>query len=154
MFDLSKLGKGEWFPYQDSKVNPQTGEIEWLPIDSKSKDRVCFKQIDPDEMIVRQEKYRGTRINNPVLNTATRQMEIIITYEQTPEQKKDERMDFWDAVIPEWELYDSQEKLIPCTAENKYKLVKGHAAFLRFCNRSLELLSSIKNENAKAAEKN
>jgi hypothetical protein len=154
MFDLSKLGVGEWFPYQDSKVDPQTGEVEWSPVDPNSKERVCFKQPDPDETRLRQEKYRGKKINVPVLNTVSRAMELVPTYEQTPEQEKAERMDFWDDAIPTWEIFDPHGKLIPCTKENKYKIIKGSMPFLRFCNHSLQILAGIKVSAERVQTKN
>jgi hypothetical protein len=154
MFDLSKLGVGEWFPYQDSTINPETGEITWLPVDPNSKDRICFKSPDPDETRVRQEKFRGKKINNHVLNTLSKAMEIVPTYEQTPEQEKAERTAFWDEAIPAWEIFDPKGVQIPCTAENKYKLIKGHMPFLRFANRCVQTLQGVKVEAEKKQEKN
>ena len=145
---------GDWFPYQDSIIDSETGVVEWIPIDPESKDRVCFKQPDPDEMRIRQDKYRGKKINIPVLNTLSKTMEIVIKYEQTPEQEKAERMDFWDDAILHWEIFDPNGELIPCTAENKYKLIKGHTPFLRFCNRYLQMLSGITAEQAENEIKN
>lgn len=154
MFDLSKLGVGEWFPYQDSVVNPENGVVTWLDISPTSKESVCFKNPDPDETRARQRKYRGNKINNPVLNTISKQMEIVVTYEQTPEQEAAASREFWDAAIVDWKLYDPEGKLIPCTTDNKYKLIKGHMPFLRFCNRSLQILQGVKTEAESKAEKN
>jgi hypothetical protein len=157
MFDLEKIGKGEWFPYQDSVINDK-GEIEWISVayceDGKPAESVCFKQIDPDEHRLVREQYKGKKINTPLLNTLTKAMELNVSYEQTPEQEKAERMEFWDKTITDWDLKGPEGQPIPCTKENKYKLVKGHMPFLRFCNRSLQILSNAKAEGEKAAEKN
>jgi len=157
MFDLDKIGAGEWFPYQDSVIDDK-GNIEWLPIecddDGSPAERVCFKQSDPDEHRLVRDKYRGKKTNNPVLNTLTKAMELIPTFDQTPEQEKAERMEFWDKTIVDWDLKDPKGQPVPCTKENKYKLIKGHMPFLRFCNRSLQILQNAKAEEEKAAEKN
>jgi hypothetical protein len=156
-FDLEKIGVGEWFPYQDSVIDDK-GEIEWRPVeydeDGKPIESVCFRQVDPDEHRVIRDKYKGKKINIPVKDPDTRQMGIVPQYEQTPEQEKAERMEFWDKTIVDWDLKDPKGQPIPCTAENKYKLFKGHMPFLRFCNRSLQILSNAKVEGEKAAEKN
>jgi hypothetical protein len=154
MFDLEKIGSGEWFPFQESIVDQQTGKIEWLPIKADSQDKVCFKSPDADETRIRQEKYRGKKVNTPVLNTLSKAMEICVSYEQTPDQMKNESMEFWDSVIVDWELSDPEGTPIPCTTENKYILVKGHMPFLRFCNRSLQMLQGIKMEDDQKKEKN
>lgn len=154
MFDLAKLGVGEWFPYQDSVVNKETGLVEWLPSNPDSDEKVCFKQPDADTFRAIKEKYKGKKVNNPVRNPDTRAMELVVTYEQTPAQEKGQSMEFWDAAIVDWTIKDQDGKIIPATAENKYKLVTMLPAFLRFCNRCMELLSGAKIEGAKASEKN
>jgi hypothetical protein len=155
MFDLEKLGAGEWFPYQDSVIHESTGEVEWLEHDTEEDEQVCLKQPDAELMRLTRDKYKGKKVNNPVLNPKSKAMEIVTTYEQTSEQEKAQSMAFWDAAIVDWTIKSptTQEK-IPLTAENKYKLVTMVPAFLRFCNRSLEILSGTKLENEKAAEKN
>lgn len=154
MFDLAKLGVGEWFPYQDSVINKETGAVEWLPIIPDSDEKVCFKQPDADVFRAIKEKYKGKKVNNPVRNPDTRAMELVVTYEQTPAQEKGQSMEFWDAAIVDWTIKDQNGDIIPLTPENKYKLVTMMPAFLRFCNHCLELLSGAKIEGAKAAEKN
>lgn len=154
MFDLAKLGVGEWFPYQESVIDKETGRIEWLPSDPDTDEKVCFKQPDADVFRAIKEKYKGKKINNPVRNPETRAMEIVVTYEQTPAQEKAQSMEFWDHAIVDWTIKDQAGKIIPLTAENKYKLVTQMPVFLRFCNRCLELLSGSKAEDDRAAEKN
>jgi hypothetical protein len=81
-------------------------------------------------------------------------MELIVTYEQTPEQEKAERMAFWDEIISDWNITDPAGKAIPPTAENKYLLIKGSMEFLRFANHCLEILSGELVKKAEASEKN
>lgn len=152
MFDISKLGIGEWFPYQESKVDPLTGEVTWG--EPSATEKICFRRMDPDRNREISEKYKGKKINTPVMNPSSKKMELITTYEQTPEQEKAERMAFWDEIISDWNITDPQGKSIPPTAENKYLLIKGSMEFLRFANRCLEILSGAMVENKEASEKN
>jgi hypothetical protein len=154
-FDIQKIGEGEWFPFIDSKINMETGEIEWLPIDLESDERVCFRIINSDRFREIQEKYRGKKINIPVLNTLSKAMEIITTYEQTPAQEKAERMEFWNEAITDWNIKDSRDgNPISCTGENKYKLIMGNQRFLRYANKCLGLLSRRSEDIKKKSEKN
>ena len=158
MFDLEKLGIGEWFPYQDSVVhkNPDgtIREIEWIDLDENDAERICLKQPDPETMRIVREKNKGKKINLFVKDPDTRQMVAVSAIDQTSEQEKEQSMAFWDEAIEDWEIRNSKKELIPCTKENKYKLITMVPAFLRFCNDRLERLSGIKSENEKAAEKN
>lgn len=154
MFDLEKLGVGEWFPYQDSVVNKETGKVEWLDVDLSADEKICFRQPDAETMRIMRDKYKGKKVNNPVRNPETRAMEIVVTYEQTSEQERAQSVEFWDKAIVDWTIKGKDKKVIPCTAENKYKLITMVPAFVRFCNRCLEILSGTKIEVEKAAEKN
>ena len=155
MFDLEKLGVGEWFPYQESVVDKETGKVEWLEVDLANDERICFKQPDAETMRVMRDKSKGKKVNNPVRNPETRAMEIVVTYEQTSEQEKAQSMEFWDSAITDWTIKNPKTKVvIPCTAENKYKLITMVPAFVRFCNRSLEILSGTKIEQDKKFEGN
>ena len=62
---------------------------------------------------------------------------------------------FWDHCIVTWEnLFDSKEKAIPCTKENKMLLMTRSSKFLKFITISLETLNKDEETQAKAAEKN
>lgn len=155
MFNMSKLGTGEWFPYQASSVNIESGELTWLPPDPDLDEKVCFKQPATDFMRALIKKYRGKRVNTPVLNPSNKAMEMITTYEdQTAEDEKNYMLEFWDEVITDWTIKDEHKKIIPATAENKYLLLTSEPAFLRYCNRCVALLSGSKIEREKTAEKN
>lgn len=154
MFDLENLGVGEWFPYQDSVVHKSDGRVEWFDHDEEAGEKVCFRQPDAEKMRILRDKYKGKKVNNPVLNPNSKQMEIVTTYEQTSEQEKAQSMAFWDEAIVDWTIKNKAGEIIPKTAENKYKLITMVPAFLRFCNRSMEILSGTRIEAEKAAEKN
>jgi hypothetical protein len=152
MFDISKLGIGEWFPYQESKVDKETGEVTWG--EPSATEKICFRRMDPDRNREIGEKFKGKKINNFVHNPTSRKMELVVSYEQTPDQEKAERMAFWDEIISDWNITDPAGKAIPPTAENKYLLIKGSMEFLRFANHCLEVLSGAMVEKAAASEKN
>ena len=155
MFDLEKLGVGEWFPYQESVVDKETGKVEWLEHDTVADEKICLRQPDAETMRLMRDKYKGKKVNNPVKDHETRQMVIVPTYDQTSEQEREQSMEFWDAAITDWTIKNPKTKVvIPCTKENKYKLITMVPAFVRFCNRSLEILSGTKVEKEKIAEKN
>jgi len=158
MFDLEKLGVGVWFPYQDSVVHKNLDgtvrEIEWLACDEKNVERVCLRQPDPEKMRLVREQYKGKKTTFFAKDPDTRQMVAVPITEQNSEQEKEQSMAFWDEAIESWEIKTPKKELIPCTKENKYKLITMVPAFLRFCNDRLEKLSGIKIEAEKAAEKN
>lgn len=155
MFNLSKLGIGEWFPYQGSSVDFQTGEIVWNSPDAAGEEKICVKKPEAKFMRELDQKYRARKINTPVLNPSTRHMEMIETYEPlTADQEESRTREFWNEVIQDWTIKDESGKPIEATPENKYALISGDAGFLRFCNRCLEMLSGVKIEKEQAAEKN
>jgi hypothetical protein len=153
-FNLSKVNSGDWFYFFDSEINTETGKIEYMDPDPDSKERVCFRQIDADELRAIRDKYKGKKVSTPVLNPISKAMEIVTQYEQTAAQEKGERMEFWDKTIVDWEIFDQDGKPIPCTPENKYLLIKGDIRFLRFANRCVQLLSGITRDRGEEEAKN
>jgi len=153
-FDIEKIGSGEWFPFMDSKVNIETGEVEWLPVDPESDEKICFMQISLDRWREIRDKHKGKKINVPVQNPTTRGMEVVVQNEQTLAQEKAERMDVWDTQIVDWNIKTPQGKPIPCTAENKYKLITGAPNFLRYANKCLQLMTGTEEDAKKELEKN
>ena len=145
-FDIDKIGAGEWFPFRDSRID-ENGEVEWLPVESDEK--VCFKQVSPDRFREINDKYKGKKINHMAQNPATRSMELVVEYEQSPAQEKASRMEFWDEAIVDWDIKTPDGEQIPCNAENKYKLVTGDQRFLRYANKCLQLISGVKEDEEK-----
>jgi hypothetical protein len=156
MFDISSLGVGEWFPYQDSSVDAETGVVTWFPHDTEADEKICLKQPSPEFMRAWMKKYMGKSVNHPVLNTRSKAMEIVVLHEDlTPKEEKQKQMEFWDEAIVDWTFKDPRTKeIIPVTVENKYKLVTMVPAFVRFCNHYLEILSGANIKRAAALEKN
>ncbi len=74
-------------------------------------------------------------------------------YEDVNEDLQNEL--FWDYVIVDWEDFvDKEQKPIPCTKENKTKMMTRSVMFARFVADSLKTLSDSEAKEAEAAEKN
>ena len=74
-------------------------------------------------------------------------------YEEVNEDLQNEL--FWDYCIVSWEnLFDSKEKEIPCTKENKVLLMSKSALFAKFIADSLKTLAEDEELQAEVAEKN
>jgi hypothetical protein len=152
-FDIDKIGSGEWFPFMDSKIS-ENGEVEWLPVDPECGEKVCFRQLGPDRYREIHDKYKGKKTNIPVKDPDTREMKVVGQYEQTPAQEKGERMECWDEQIVDWNITTPDGKAIPCTAENKYKLIVGEPRFLRYANKCIHMMSGVKADEEKEKIKN
>jgi len=149
-FNLEK-SIGEWFPFFGSEIKAD-GEIDYLPPE-KDAGRVCIRIADGQTMEAIHAQTR-TRKAEFALNTKTRQMERVPYIDQTPEQEKIERELIWDHVIQDWEgLLDIAGKPIPCTLENKMKMM-NIPVFARFVGRCLTLITGGAEEKKAALEKN
>lgn len=142
-FDLESGSKGDWFPFQGSKINgtDEKGEpkIEYLE-QEKDAGRVKIRLADSEQM-ERIHAQTRKKIYEYVHNPKTRSMERVSSIEQTPEQEKKERELIWDYAIEDWEgILDTKGQPIPCTPENKMKLMNV-PIFARFISRCLQLLS-------------
>ena len=74
-------------------------------------------------------------------------------YKETNEDLQNEL--FWDYCIISWEkLFDSKEKEIPCTKENKVLLMTKSVMFARFISDSLQILAESEAKQTEALEKN
>jgi hypothetical protein len=137
-FDVDSGSKGEWFPFFGSKVKPN-GEIEYLePEKDAGRVRVRLANSETMERIQAQTRKKAAEF---VFNPKSRQMDRVTYTEQTPEQEKLERELIWDHAIQEWEnIFDSNDNPIPCTLENKMKLMNNQQ-FARFIGRCFELLT-------------
>jgi hypothetical protein len=143
--------EGEWFPFQNSTIDPSTGE----PVfdDPVNDARVQIRSMTPffEERVALRK--RGIE---RILNPKTRQMERITFYEDlTPEEAKAEREDAFDYAITNFEGFkDSRTKeVLACTRENKLALMRV-PVFDRFFARCQQLLSSSGIKQQEELEKN
>jgi hypothetical protein len=139
MFIDISTNEGEWFPFQNSKIDPLTGEPVFDDPDTDGK--VQIRSMTPffEERIAKRK-----RQSEHVMNPKTRQMERISFYaELSVEEAKSERDDAFDFAITGIEgIKDSKTgRLLKNTREDKLALMKV-PVFDRFFARCQQLLSS------------
>jgi hypothetical protein len=141
---------GDWFSFFSSHIdaNGQTVYDEPLP----GAGRVCIRSIAP---IVEEQQQRRKKKTEFVLNPQTRSMERVSFFEDpTPEEAKAKRDELIDFMIVDIENFlDGKGDAIPCTKENKVKLM-FIPVFDRFVARCNELLREAGIKSAEEAEKN
>lgn len=150
LFSL-ETNEGEFFPFQNSHIDPLTGE----PVfdDPVSDAKVQIRSMTPffEERIAKRK-----RQTEHVMNVKTRQMERISFYaELSVEEAKAERDDAFDFAITGVEGFKDAKtgQMITCTRENKLALMKV-PVFDRFFARCQQLLSSSGVKQQEQAEKN
>lgn len=151
MFIDLNAEEGEWFPFQNSKIDPSTGEPVFE--DPVTDARVQIRSMTPffEERVSKRK--RGVE---RVLNPKTRQMERISFYEElSPEEAKAERDDAFDYAITGFEGFkDSKTKqVLAFNRENKLALMKV-PVFDRFFARCQQLLASSGIKQQEELEKN
>lgn len=145
-FDLSGDAQGEWFKFFRSEIK-ESGDVTFLDPDPDA-GRVRLRIAGADAIDGIRSQTRKT-VKEFVLNPKTRAMERVEYEDQTPEQKKKEGELIWDHAIQEWEgILDKDGNEIPCTTENKVKLM-NIPQFARFVGRCLQIITGA---NAGAAE--
>jgi len=149
-FDIENT-QGEWFTFFESEIMPD-GEIKYLdPIEGAGK--VCLRISDPESIEKIQSQTRK-KVAEFVYNPKTRAMDRVIYFDQTPAQEQKERELIWNFAITDWkDLLDMKGVSIPCTLENKMKLMNV-PQFARFIGRCLQLISGAKTEQADIEIKN
>lgn len=149
-FDLNTAA-GEWFPFFASEIKPD-GEVKYLdPEEGAGKVQLRIADSDTLERIQSETRKKQSEF---VLNKVNRQMERVAYFDQTPAQEKKERELIWDHAIMNWEgILDSNSKPIPCTLENKMKLMSV-PIFARFVGRCLQLISGASDSAKAELEKN
>ena len=150
-FDLSGETQGEWFKFFKSEVK-ENGEVKYLDPEKKA-GKVCLRIASPDAIEGIQAETRK-KVHEFVRNPQTRQMERVVYFDQTAAQEKKERELIWDYAIQDWQnLHDKDGKDIPCTIENKLKLM-AVPQFARFVGRCLQLITGADVELEEVEAKN
>jgi hypothetical protein len=139
LFNLDGQNEGEWFPFQNSKIDPLTGE----PVfdDPVTDAKVQIRSMTPffEERVAKRKRQA-----EHVMNPKTRQMERISFYaELSVEEAKAERDDAFDFAITGIEGFKDAKtgKMIPNDRASKLALMKV-PVFDRFFARCQQLLSS------------
>jgi len=60
----------------------------------------------------------------------------------------------WDYCITEWDIKDANGQQIPCTIQNKAKLMRGSMEFNIFVSKKIEALNNALLQRAEELEKN
>jgi len=150
-FDLSGETQGEWFKFFQTIIK-EDGEKEYLP-PAEDAGSVCLR-IAPVDVIEEIRTKTRKHVKAIVLNTASKAMERIEYDDQTPEQRKEENRLVMDYAIQDWTgILDKDGNEIPCTSENKQKLM-AIPQFARFVGRCLQLIIGANAVSEEAATKN
>jgi hypothetical protein len=150
-FDLKSEAQGEWFKFFCSEVR-EDGTTKYLDPEEDA-GKVCIRIADPETVESIQAQTRK-KVSEFAWNPKSRAMERVTFYDQTAAQEKKERELIWDFAIQDWkDIIDTKGNQIPCTLENKLKLM-SNPQFARFVGRCLQLISGANAETAEGAEKN
>ena len=145
--DLTSSENGEWFFFQDSHLDAESGE--WIFDPPINEARVRVRRLDA---FVRERMSTRKRINEYVLNPKTRQMERqSYLADQSMEEIQKDMEDGWDYAITGIEGFRDKKTgaEIECTRENIIALMRV-PAFDRFIGRCFRILSGAQ----EAEEKN
>jgi len=150
-FDLSDDAKGEWFKFFRSEIK-DGGDVVYLDPEPDA-GRVRIRIADAGTIDDIRTQTRKV-VKEFVLNTRSKAMERVEYEDQTPEQKRKEGELIWDHAIQGWEgILDKDGNEIPCTTENKVKLM-GIPQFARFVGRCLQIITGANAGSEEAATKN
>lgn len=133
IFDLEKEDKGVWF-------------------DMEGGGRVKLKFISPsDWMLIRKATIKA---GEPVVKKVDDGSYKLFERETTDEDLQREMLH--DMTIVDWEdILDVKERPIPCTKENKVRLMMmANPAFRNFVNDKLTILEKLSRDQEEAEEKN
>jgi len=132
IIDLDKLNVGTWFSMEGGG-------------------QVCIRVCAGDDYrMIRDQvvKVRSEIVFDPKTRQAQRLKEEVIDDRLLTEL-------LWDFCIVEWkDLYDANEKPIPCTREMKSLLMGRSPKFFTFVSGCLDRLREIESAEAEALEKN
>lgn len=130
--NFSDLNPPMWFYFDDD--DPESGRVLIKSLSPKEGEQLmkeCSKKMPPE--------YRGGhRYEIP----------------DKLDEKKYNRM-LWDAVILDWEnLVDEKDEPIPCTADNKLRLMYEAPFFLEFITKNLKIMDANRDQRMEQVEKN
>jgi len=150
-FDIEKINTGSWFDFFSSEVDDD-GNVNYFEPE-KNAGKIQVRVIDPETLESIQKKTRTEHVEFKN-NKKTRQLERLVYYTQTDQQKKDEREAIWDHALPSWQgMLDAKGNEIPCTLENKMKMM-SIPIFARCVARCLELVGIYESSDKKTKAKN
>jgi len=137
-WDLENLNPATRFVWDENVITEKQEWVELRDTSQEDSDRI-YKSIGATEKV----EYKT--------DPKTRQMQRIRFFSPTDEQLKKFNEEYWDFSIAEWQLFTPDGKKIPCTRENKIKMMTQSPSFGTWVNKCLDdLKESI--EQAKETE--
>ncbi len=140
--DLENLNPGIWFDY------PEDGAEECVCI--RSLNQAALKEIniatEKKQVAFKQPTDEKGKINRRIPPQRVEWVEV------TDPQVRDEMI--WDYTVVDWKLLDMSNDPVPCTKENKNKLMHESGSFMFFWAECLERIDEIEKEHEKTLEKN
>ena len=130
VFALKDLNPGIWFKFNED--DPESGEICVRPLNAQQMDAMRKKGIKKKVEYKHGQRFEVQETNDEVFQEM-----------------------LWDYVIHDWKgLEDDDGTPIPCTTENKLRLVLEHAGFATGVGEFREKAAEIIEDQIKVAEKN
>jgi len=140
--DINNLNPGVRFGFPDDDSE------EWVSIRRLTQEALSRigEETEKNHVEYRQPLNEKGKVNQRVPPQRVEWTEII-------ESKKKEEM-LWDYSIEDWNLFDLEGKSVPCTLENKVKLMRESGSFPIFWADKIEILNETEPAHEKALEKN
>lgn len=142
-FDIHNLNPGEWFEYP-GETDPSERVKVRLP------EQETVKRIDAETIKKEVEHVQPRKKSGKIdRRQGLQRIEYEVVFD---EQKREELL--IDHIITDWEIKTPDGEDIPCTKENKIKMMFGSVEFNNFVNECLEILGGEKEQNDRNSEKN
>jgi len=153
--DIGDVAEGVWFPFQNSRVDPDTGKITWddpiLKSNGEPVASMCIRLMGPfyEERMAKRE-----RTTKYVYNTKSRAMDPVSSFKElTMDEARQERDDAIDYAITGITGFRDKatKKPLECTRANKLIMLKQPAVdrFFAYCQERLGQLG-IEQQKAEA----
>ena len=122
----------------------------WFNLDDNDREEALCLRFLPIEKVREFAKQTTTTKINFVVNESSRRMEAVNTYDRDATAYDDMVYDF---TIVDWRLKDRQDNAIPCTKENKLKLMHEYVPFHRFYLDCVEKLTKLHSQEKEEQKK-
>jgi len=143
-FDIDmEVTEGEWFPFQTSKVDPDTGKIIWDdPIVDDKGNPIASLRIRLMTPFYEERFAKRSRVTEHVFNPKTRAMERVTSLKElSMDEIRSERDDAIDYAITGIKGFRDKatQKPLPLTRDNKLAMLKTPAIdrFFAYCQERL-----------------
>ena len=143
--NIKDLNPGEWFEYPSD--DGYAGEVEKVKL--RAPDLEAIKRIDAQTATKEVEHVQPRKKNGKIDRRQSLQRIEYVVYD---DEKKEALV--FDFMIVDWNLKTPEGIDIPCTTENKVKLLLGSREFNRFVTECCETLTEENEKREKDLEKN